>query len=93
MSPDEPVNAEANRAAEAHAAALQSLATNPTFRELWIEGYMREDMETKLQQLRKCSVEDLPIARQRWLDAENAYREIKRDIERLQQPLIPESAV
>ena len=80
MIPDEPIDPSAARLAAAKEAAIRSLATNPTFRECWLEGYMVEDIENKLQQLRTAAVEDLAVARQRWLDAEAAYNQLKADI-------------
>lgn len=50
------------------AASLRTLRGNPDFA-VWIEDYFGKDVEIKLDQLRRCPVEDLPVARQRWADA------------------------
>lgn len=48
--------------------SLRSLAGNADF-EFWMADYLKTDITLKLQQLATCPSADLPLARQRWLDA------------------------
>lgn len=49
--------------------SLRSLAGNADF-EFWLTDYLKTDITLKLQQLATCPSADLPLARQRWLDAQ-----------------------
>jgi hypothetical protein len=50
-------------------ASLNSLRSNPDFA-AWINDFFGKDVNNKLEQLRTCHADNLPLARQRWLDAE-----------------------
>jgi hypothetical protein len=57
-------------------ASLRSLRGNPDFA-VWINDYFGKDVEAKLDQLRRCSKEDLAEARQRWLDSEALLQDLR----------------
>lgn len=59
--------------------SLDSLADNADF-ELWITDYLAGDVAIKLAQLATCPVPDLPLARQRWLDAKAMLEDIQRAV-------------
>lgn len=65
-------------------ASLKSLAGNADF-EHWFTHYLAADVELKLQQLEKCHVDDLPLARQRWMDAKNMLKDIAEAIQEAQE--------
>ena len=56
--------------------SLHSLAGNADF-EFWMTDYLQGDMELKLAQLATCPTADLPLARQRWLDAKAMLEDIR----------------
>jgi hypothetical protein len=56
--------------------SLKSLAGNADF-EFWMTEYLAADVELKLEQLANVAVQDLPLARQRWLDAKNMLEDIQ----------------
>jgi len=60
--------------------SLTALAGNADFINGWINGYLVDDRDEKLRQLETCLVEDLPIARQRYLDAKAMLEAICTDI-------------
>lgn len=72
--------------AEQRKAALLALATNSHFIDLWVNGYMVGDIDNKLQQLSTCHIDDLPVARQRWLDAVQARDSLLAEIRTITHP-------
>lgn len=56
--------------------SLRSLAGNADF-EFWISQYLAGDVALKLDQLASSPVSDLPLARQRWLDAKALLEDIQ----------------
>jgi len=74
--------AEADRLAQIKAleASTKALADNSDFK-AFVLDYFGGDVQNKLEQLRKCPAEDLAIARQRWMDAENMYNDLLKIIE------------
>lgn len=56
--------------------SLKSLAGNADF-EYWMTNYLKGDVEIKLEQLEKVAIEDLPLARQRWIDAKNMLADLQ----------------
>lgn len=57
-------------------ASLNSLRSNPDFA-VWINDFFAKDVELKLEQLRQCHIDNLPLARQRWLDAEGMLKDLR----------------
>lgn len=57
-------------------ASLRSLRGNPDFL-FWINDYFGTDVTIKLQQLRDATADNLPMARQRWLDAEQMLNDLR----------------
>jgi hypothetical protein len=60
--------------------SLAALAGNADFINAWVNGYLADDRDEKLRQLEDCAVVDLPIARQRYLDAKAMLEAIRSDI-------------
>ncbi len=56
--------------------SLKSLAGNADF-EFWMSDYLKTDIALKLQQLATCPSADLPLARQRWLDAKEMLDDLQ----------------
>lgn len=56
--------------------SLKSLAGNADF-EYWMTDYLKGDVAIKLKQLATCPIPDLPLARQRWLDAQAMLTDIQ----------------
>jgi hypothetical protein len=56
--------------------SLKSLAGNADF-EFWMTNYLKGDVEIKLKQLEKVAIEDLPLARQRWIDAKGMLSDLQ----------------
>lgn len=59
--------------------SLRSLAGNADF-EYWLSVYLAGDVALKLDQLATCPVADLPLARQRWLDARSQLEDIQQAV-------------
>lgn len=56
--------------------SLRSLRGNPDFL-FWINDYFGTDVSIKLQQLREVTADNLTMARQRWLDAEQLLNDLR----------------
>lgn len=56
--------------------SLKSLAGNADF-EHWMTHYLAADVAIKLEQFEKVAITDLPLARQRWIDAKNMLEDIQ----------------
>jgi len=56
--------------------SLKSLAGNADF-EFWMTDYLAGDVAIKLNQVALCATDDLPLARQRWLDAKAMLEDIQ----------------
>lgn len=63
--------------------SLAALAGNADFINAWVNGYLADDRDEKLRQLENCPVEDLPIARQRYLDAKAMLIDIRLEIDEI----------
>lgn len=59
--------------------SLKSLAGNADF-EFWMTDYLAGDVAIKLEQLEKVAIPDLPLARQRWLDAKSMLEDIQKAV-------------
>lgn len=59
--------------------SLKSIAGNADF-EHWMTTYLAGDVAIKLQQMALCPVEDIPLARQRWLDAKNMLADLQQAV-------------
>lgn len=70
--------------------SLLSLIANPDFTVAFVNGYLAEVTAGFLDQLRTCHVDDLELARQRWLDAEAFLTNLKAAIEDVVKPDLSE---
>lgn len=68
--------------------ALRDLATNSAFMDIFVHGYLKENEANALAQLATVPVPDLPIARQRWLDAKALREDLLSDIDLILNPPI-----
>lgn len=57
-------------------ASLNALRSNPDFA-AWVNDFFAKDVELKLEQLRHCHADTLPLARQRWMDAEGMLKALR----------------
>lgn len=71
---------ERQHAAKRRRDSLIALAGNADFISAWVNGYLADDRDEKLRQLETCPVVDLPIARQRYLDAKGMLESIRAEI-------------